>query len=341
MMLPNELNVFLKLTDAVVITNINHHVLAVNEAYTRLTGYSIDEIIGKKAGQLRTKYTPKSMYTEMKDSLQKQEGWLGVFTNRKKSGEIWSSSISITPFEIGGNTYYVGIFRKLEELKRGQYLNEQRVVQIQSALLRVLAISSEIRDPGIEEHLIRVQDMTNLLLNNYVKQNNVLFCESQIKSIVNASILHDIGKSAIPEGILYKPGPLAKHERKIIEMHTNMGIDIFEKIYVELDDELISQEYNYARNIIMYHHEKFDGTGYPERLKGYAIPLEARVVSVVDVFDALTTKRPYKDRWTQQQAINYIIDEKGKHFDPDLVEAFVKLYEEGALEKYEYKQHYV
>lgn len=334
MTLPYEFDFILNLADAVVITDDQHIILAINETYTRLTGYSEDEIIGKKASQLRTSFTPKSMYVEMKTNLANFQGWSGIFTNRNKQGDYWTSSITITPYRVDEKIYYVGIFRALEQLKRGQYLNERRIGQLQTALMRVLAISCEIRDPGIEAHLKRVQEMTGLLLNRYLQLNHMAPKQLDVKAIVSASILHDIGKSAIPEGILYKPGPLAPHERKIIEMHTYMGIDIFDKIYNEMDDELIASEYEFARNIIKYHHERYDGKGYPEQLVGEEIPLEARAVSVVDVFDALTTKRPYKDKWEQQAAIDFIVEQKGLQFDPQLVDAFVNLYKDGFLDCY-------
>lgn len=335
MTIPKQFDLILQLADAIVITDSNHVVLAINDTYTKLTGYAESEIIGHKAGQLRTSFTPKSMYVEMKRNLGQMQGWSGIFTNRNKKGELWTSSITITPYIIDGHVYYVGMFRALEHLKRGQYLSERRIIQLQSALLRVLAISCEIRDPAIESHLLRVQQMTELLLVRYMKQNKLTTNDIDVKAIVSASILHDIGKSAIPEGILYKPSALAPHERKIIEMHTYIGIDIFEKIYNELDDELIVNQSMYAKNIIKYHHERVDGTGYPEQLKGEDIPLEARIVSVVDVFDALTTKRPYKDKWTHEQAIAYIIEQKDKQFDAKVVDAFVSLYEEDKLTSYE------
>lgn len=334
MTIPHEFDIILNLADAVVITDDQHIILAINGTYTKLTGYNSEEIVGKSAGQLRTSFTPKSMYVEMKANLAKLQGWSGIFTNRNKQGDFWTSSITITPYLIENKIYYVGIFRALEQLKRGQYLNERRISQLQTALMRVLAISCEIRDPGIEAHLKRVQEMTGLLLNRYMQLMHMTPQQLDVKAIVSASILHDIGKSAIPEGILYKPGALAPHERKIIEMHTYMGIDIFDKIYNEMDDELIASEYEFARNIIKYHHERYDGKGYPEQLAGDTIPLEARAVSVVDVFDALTTKRPYKDKWEQQAAVDFLIEQKGLQFDPLLVDAFVNLFEDGMLECY-------
>jgi len=196
----------------------------------------------------------------------------------------------------------------------------------------VLAISCEIRDPGIENHLIRVQQLTELLVNRYNETQGQKLLQSYIQQIINGSILHDIGKSAIPEGILYKPGTLAPYERTIIEMHPYIGVDILDKINGELHDELFEDEFAVAKNIILHHHERWDGNGYPMKLKQTEIPLEARIVSVVDVFDALTSKRPYKEKWTAKAAIELLIEQKNKQFDAEIVDVFVTLYEDGLLD---------
>lgn len=328
----STLQVMLSLADAVIITNEEHRILAVNKTYEEITGYSEDIIKGKKAGILRTPYTPTETYTHMKQALQAGLPWSGVFTNYKRSRELWHSSITITPFVLDGTTYFVGVFRELEQLERGYYLDEGRVGRIQESLLKVLAISCEIRDPGIEPHLSRVQKCTELLVNRHSDRLGLHLSSEYVAHVTHSSILHDIGKSAIPEGILYKPGPLAHYERTIIEMHTQIGVDIVEKIFRELDDELLKRELTTAKNIILHHHERWDGTGYPHRLEGEDIPLEARIVSVVDVFDALTSKRPYKEKWSVAQAVRYLLEQQGKQFDPDIVDSFVSLLEDGSID---------
>ncbi|NHN29987.1 HD domain-containing phosphohydrolase [Paenibacillus agricola] len=327
----NNLQIFLALADAVIITDVEHRILAVNESYEITTGYSSDQIIGKKAGILRTPYTPKETYLHMREAMNAGSSWSGVFTNRKKNHDLWHSSITITPFVVEGITYYVGVFRELEQLERGSYLNEDRIGKIQGSLLKVLAISCEIRDPSIETHLLRVQQLTQLLVIRHNERYQLSLSVEDISHIANSSILHDIGKSAIPEGILYKPGPLADYERIIIEMHTLIGVDIINKIYAELDDELFKSELSMAKNIILYHHEKWNGTGYPHQLHGVDIPLEARIVSVVDVFDALTAKRPYKEKWSIESTVQYLEEQKGQHFDSEVVDSFLSLLEDGLI----------
>ncbi|AZV63954.1 hypothetical protein DOZ91_11120 [Peribacillus frigoritolerans] len=122
------------------------------------------------------------------------------------------------------------------------------------------------------------------------------------------------------------------YERKIIEMHPLMGSDILNKISREINNDVISS-LEVAENIILHHHEKWDGTGYPHRLKGEEIPLEARIVAIVGVFDALTSKRPYKDSWSVERALSFINEQKGKHFDPSIVMSFFCYFDEKAAQK--------
>ncbi|WP_138752701.1 HD domain-containing phosphohydrolase [Paenibacillus sinopodophylli] len=316
---------YLKLADAVIITDSKHIIIAVNTPYEKITGFASSEIVGKKASILRTSYTPKETHEQMKSTLGLGLSWSGVFTNCRKDGSIYHSSITITVLEVDENIYYIGLFRELEQLKSGFYLPEERIGSIQSSMLKVLAISCEIRDPGIEQHLVRVRELTERLTNFHNERLQLYWTTEFIHRITSASILHDIGKSGIPEGILYKPGPLAHYERQIVEMHTQIGVDIIDKIYTELNDDLFHQELEMGKNIILYHHERWDGSGYPHQLSGVDIPIEARIVSVVDVFDALTSIRPYKEKWTEQRAIAYISEQRGIQFDPELVDSFLAL----------------
>ena len=323
--LPYQLKGFLELGDAVVITDSNHIILEVNESYQLITGFEKDEIIGLKAGFLKTDLTSKSTYISMKSSLKERAPWSGILINQKKSGELWHSSITITPFQIEKEIFYIGVFRELEQLKEGLYLSEDRKIEVQRELLKVLAISCEIRDPGTEEHLIRVQELTEFLIKAHNKKNNLQLEPGYINNVIHSSILHDIGKAGMPEGILYKPGALTSSERKIIEMHPLIGTDILNKMSKEINYDFI-KSMKVAENIILYHHEKWDGTGYPFNLEGEKIPFEARIVSIVDVFDALTSRRPYKDSWSKQKALSYIDENKGKHFDPLIAETFINLF---------------
>lgn len=131
------------------------------------------------------------------------------------------------------------------------------------------------------------------------------------EELLHAAPMHDIGKIGTPDHILLKPGRLTDEEMVIMRQHAEIGADILG----QCDSSLMQM----AAKVARYHHEKWDGTGYPHGLAGDAIPLEARIVALTDVFDALTSARPYKAAWSIEQALDYIQQQSGKHFDPALV----------------------
>jgi HD-GYP domain-containing protein (c-di-GMP phosphodiesterase class II) len=134
--------------------------------------------------------------------------------------------------------------------------------------------------------------------------------------------LHDIGKIGIPDAILLKEGPLTEDEFTVMQTHVAQGVDLVNSLAQRFE---VSDNEHVAilRNIVAYHHEAFDGGGYPNRLTGTAIPLEARIVTVADVFDALTSTRPYKKPWPTDKAFAYLKDKAGGKFDPECVDALI------------------
>jgi two-component system response regulator RpfG len=154
------------------------------------------------------------------------------------------------------------------------------------------------------------------------------FNEEDAEIIELASPLHDIGKIGIPDSILLKKGPLDADELIIMRKHPLIGYEILQ--------DSPSKYLQKGGEIALSHHEKFDGSGYPYGLKGHDIPLSARIVAVADVFDALTSVRPYKEAWTIDKALEYISNESGKHFDPELVTIMLSM--RSVIEKI-YKEH--
>jgi hypothetical protein len=145
--------------------------------------------------------------------------------------------------------------------------------------------------------------------------------DEQAKEIAYAALIHDVGKAQVPDAILKKPGPLTPEERTEIQKHTIWGHELL----------VDNQEFITAGQVARSHHERWDGTGYPDGLVGEAIPFAARIAAVADVYDALTSVRPYKQAWTARDAIEEIRSLSGTHFDPVVVEAFLKLYDAGVL----------
>ncbi len=190
-------------------------------------------------------------------------------------------------------------------------------------LISHVASACDIRDQKIMGHLSRVQELTKMLIKAYNRNREVLN-KDYYNSIADSSILHDIGKARIPVEILYKTGELDHSERNMMNMHPIIGAAMFkEKTFrVLYCDNLVLKV---AENIILYHHERWDGTGYPYNLKGYEIPLEARIVAIADSYDALTNERSYKKAWSKEKTLQYIYEQKGKQFDPDITEVFLEV----------------
>ena len=173
----------------------------------------------------------------------------------------------------------------------------------------------ELRDRETEGHTQRVTKATLLLA------RRMNFNETELVHVRRGAILHDIGKMAIPDSILLKSTDLTNSERAVIQQHPRYAYDMLSPI------PYLRQ----ALDIPFYHHEKWDGTGYPHGLKGEQIPLSARLFSVVDVFDAITSDRPYRPAWSTEKALNYILDQSGKYFDPNVVVEFMKIVNEGQI----------
>ncbi len=175
----------------------------------------------------------------------------------------------------------------------------------------------EYRDMGTAGHTRRVAELTVALARR-------LKCsEREIGAMRRGAFLHDIGKMAVPDRILLKPGPLTANERAIMEQHTTLGRDFVSGIPV----------LHPATDIPYSHHERWDGTGYPSGLRGDAIPLAARIFAVVDVWDALNSDRPYRKAWPRQAVIDYIQAGSGTIFDPRITAAFLDLIREGTTDR--------
>lgn len=183
--------------------------------------------------------------------------------------------------------------------------------QMNYEIINILGRASDYKDTETGEHIQRTQEYSYLLAKAYG------LSEEKSQLIKKATPMHDIGKIGVPDGILQKNGKLDKEEWEYITKHPKMGYDII--------GDQNSKLLKVAKKIALEHHEKWNGTGYPRGLKGKEISLEGRIVSIVDVFDALTSKRPYKEAWPLEKAFKLISKESGEHFDPNLSEVFLSL----------------
>ena len=217
---------------------------------------------------------------------------------------------------------------------KAQYLeNEvarrsQEIEAIQDVTILAMASLAETRDNETGNHIRRTQFYVRALAEKL--QNHPRFAdelnERTIKLIFKSAPLHDIGKVGIPDHILLKPGRFTQEEFEIMKTHTTLGRDAIATAEERLGVNIASL--NYAKEIAYSHQEKWDGSGYPQGLAGDAIPVSARLMAVGDVYDALISRRPYKQPMPHEKAVQLIIDGRGTHFDPDIVDAFVELQDE-------------
>jgi putative two-component system response regulator len=183
-----------------------------------------------------------------------------------------------------------------------------RLEEAQIEMLERLAHAAECRDDDTSDHTKRVGNLAALMAERLGVPSQ------EITLLRRAASLHDIGKIAVPDNILFKPGKLTPEEFETMKGHTCIGARLLQDGHSDM--------VKMAETIAFTHHEKWDGTGYPQGLRGEDIPLVGRIVAIADVFDALTRERPYKDAWTLERAREEIVNQSGHHFDPAIVNAF-------------------
>lgn len=194
-----------------------------------------------------------------------------------------------------------------------------KIIELNIGMIEALSTAIEFRNGESGEHVRRIYEITKyIFINTSLKAD---LKEEDIENIALASIMHDVGKIAIPDAILNKPGKLTKEEYEIMKTHTTKGAIILEKI-PQLKE---SSFFDYAYDIALHHHERYDGNGYPEGLKGEEISIWSQVVSLADVYDALTNKRIYKDAYTADEAIAMITSGQCGIFNPKLLEIFLEV----------------
>ncbi|MCL2186415.1 MAG: response regulator [Treponema sp.] len=222
------------------------------------------------------------------------------------------------------------IKQQAEELKNFnnnlQLLVEEQtknVLELQDALLKTMAELVEYRDDITGRHIERTQSGLGILLNE-IKESGIFQEETKdwdIDILVKSCQLHDVGKIFISDNILRKPGKLDYNEYEEMKVHTQIGRQIIEKVETLTNGSTFLK---YAKIFAFSHHERWDGTGYPNHLKGSEIPLLGRAMAIADVYDALISVRPYKVAFSHEDAIRIINENKGTHFDPSLVDLFIK-----------------
>jgi putative two-component system response regulator len=206
---------------------------------------------------------------------------------------------------------HLALAMQRKELLREVSIRTDELANSRRELIRRLGLAAEYKDNETGLHVQRMAEYCRLIA------LDMGFSEMDADTLASAAPMHDIGKLGIPDEILCKPGRLTPDEFEVIKGHPEIGAKILENP----DSELLTV----ARQVALFHHEKWDGSGYPHGLKGEEIPLSARIAALADVFDALVSERPYKRAWTMDATLQLFEEQKGLHFDPNVVEAFNRI----------------
>lgn len=324
----------------IVITTVEGMIEYINPTFTSMTGYTRDEVIGNYPSILKSGYHDDAFYASIWETITNGREWKGELYNKRKDGTHYWESTSITPVYDDENVirHFVNIKqditrRKADEIEMRLY-REQLESEIQTKITEVdrshkasiiaLAKLSESRDVDTGLHVERVQHLSKVLassLRKNPKYSNRID-HDYLEDLFYAAALHDLGKVSIPDDILSKPGKLTDQEFEVIKLHVKTGADLLQEMLKHYEKNPIIKM---GRQIALYHHERWNGSGYLQGLSGNHIPLEARIVGLVDVYDALRSKRPYKEPYPHERCYEMIVDESGKHFDPEIVDAFIRV----------------
>jgi len=299
-----------------------------NDSIIRIFGYSREELMGMNNREYSTSETSKKMYQIFnRVYITGKTSNVSEYEVIKKDGRIkyLEFSVSLMRDQERRPTGFRGVARdvteRLEAEKEKREL-ENKLHYARAATILGLAKLAEYRDKGTGAHLERIREYAKIIAREMagLPAYKGYITEKYIGDIYQSSILHDIGKVGIQDSVLMKPGKLNSEEFDIIKRHTVLGGDALAEIESQIEGRSFLV---LGKEIAYYHHEKWDGTGYPDGRKGEGIPLSARMVAIADVYDALTTKRFYKEAFTHEKSREIIMDLKGSHFDPDVVDAFL------------------
>jgi PAS domain S-box-containing protein len=319
---------------SIVLTDFEGRVLFWNKGAERIYGYTSDEMVGSLITRIYTEenrtrkemgaaFTPKD-----KDSVTVQKKMVQV----AKDGRRLTISLTLSPMldASGAARGRLGLGLDVtEEARLHEELLEsyRRIQRIQHSSIFALAKLAESRDGETAHHLVRLQEYCRVLCRNL--KTKAPYRESLtfrfIDDLVQSSILHDIGKVALQDEILFHEGKFGAEEFKRMKKHAEFGGKALEEAAEETGEESFL---SMGRDIAYFHHERWDGKGYPYGLKGEDIPKSARIVALADVYDALTSERRYKRAFSHEEAKAVILAERGGQFDPVVVDAFLEVEDE-------------
>jgi len=287
-------------------SNLKGKITYVNDKFVEITGYSKEEIIGKNHSILKHPDTPKEIIKNLWDTIKAGNIFQTILKNKTKAGDTYWVNSTIVPIrnEADEIVEYMAIRHDLTEL----FQLHEEIENTQKDVIYKMGEIGETRSKETRNHVKRVAEYSKLLALSYG------LCEHEANILFTASPMHDIGKVGIPDSILKKPAKLTYEEFEVMKSHTDIGYNVLKGSNREV--------LNAASIVSHEHHEKWDGTGYPRGLKGEEIHIYGRITAIADVFDALGSQRCYKEAWDDKRIFALFKEERGKQFDPKLVDLF-------------------
>ncbi|MBI9101949.1 MAG: PAS domain S-box protein [Spirochaetales bacterium] len=325
----NHGQLFDSLLVSIILVDPNGKVLNLNSAAREMYGFAWDEVSGESYDRIFTSDLDAPPFSSLISELVDKELYVKEEVSRKRNDgtSFFTQTFCQKVYDISEEVVAYTIMEKdLTERIRLERELKQSLVEIkqtQSAAILGFAKLTEFRDKSTGKHLERIREYTRVIA-NFLKESpkySEYINDEYIENLCLSSSLHDIGKVGIEDKILLKPGLLEKLEYEEIKNHTLLG----GAALGELDEQIDQRSFlTMGKEIASYHHERWDGNGYPEGRREEEIPLSARIVAIADVYDALTSKRSYKEAMSHEEAFKVIREERGKQFDPHLVDLFVE-----------------
>lgn len=288
-------------------TDTNNIITYANSKFCELSGYKLEELVGLECSEIRDeKHKINKDCEKVTKELKEKKSINMLLTNIKKDGEkLYTSTLFFPVSDMDGKMIeHLQIMHDITEIIN---LNKE-IVDTQKEVVFTMGAIGEMRSKETGMHVQRVAEYSYLL----AKLSGL--DEEKSELIKQASPMHDIGKVAIPDSILNKPGKLTNEEYTIMKTHASLGYEMLKYSNREI--------LKTSAIIANTHHEKYDGSGYPNALVGEEIPIEGRITAIADIFDALGHDRVYKKAWDMENILKLFKEERGKHFDPNLIDLF-------------------
>ena len=286
-------------------TNLQGILTYVNRKFEQISGYKSEEVLGEKHSIIKHEDTPNEVFRDLWTTVLNGEIWKGIIKNKAKNGEAyWVNTVIVPIFNGNEIVEFMSIRNDVTEL----FKLHKEIEDTQKEVIYKMGEIGETRSKETGNHVKRVAEYSKILALEYG------LSKDDADILFTASPMHDIGKVGIPDSILKKPGRLTEEEFEIMKTHAEIGYNILKNS---------TRKVLKAASIVAYeHHEKWDGTGYPRALSDEDIHIYGRITALADVFDALGSKRCYKEAWDDEKIFDLLKEESGKQFDPKLIEIF-------------------